>query len=447
MKPLLNHQADGLSFLRRRNWNGALFLEPGLGKTRIGLEVARRARRTLVMAPLNPAEYVWPQQHREWAGDMSFRLVRGTPKERARILFDEKPDIAVLNYELAHWLYDEVRARRKMPYDVCLLDESTYVKSSSSVAFRVFKALKPVFDAMIPMTGTPAENSLADLWGQLYMVDEGDALGAKIGVFRERYCRAVVRENYVSWVVSRAEELRQHAAHLCFVRRAIDCLDMPPLVFRDVQFDLSPKERKYYERTKRDHVIEIGDEAYTLENAGVALDKLRQITSGFVYDQERVAHPLGHSKADALRECVEEAQGRPMLIGFWYQGSKQLIRHALGYDAPAIDRHTSRRDKAMLFDMWRDGELPILLGQIKTVALGMNMQSPDASILFYDMPWSHGQHWQFIRRVWRQGQATRVVARRLIARQTVDNYVAWTLRRKQQAESDLMTTILEEELI
>lgn len=447
VKPLLNHQADGLSFLRRRSWNGALFLEPGLGKTRIGLEVARRARRTLVMAPLNPAEYVWPQQHREWAGDMSFRLVRGTPKERARILFDEKPDIAVLNYELAHWLYDEVRARRKMPYDVCLLDESTYVKSPSSVAFRAFKALKPAFDAMIPMTGTPAENSLIDLWGQLYMVDGGDALGAKIGVFRERYCRPVARENYVTWVVARAEELRRDAAPLCFVRRAVDCLDMPPLVFRDVEFDLSPAERRYYDRVKRDHVIEIGDEAYTLENAGVALDKLRQITSGFVYDEERVAHRIGDSKAKALVECVEEAQGRPMLIGFWYQGSKEAIRRALGRNVPAIDRHTSRSEKAMLFDMWRDGELPILLGQIKTVALGMNMQSPDASILFYDMPWSHGQHWQFIRRVWRQGQATRVVARRLIARQTVDNYVAWTLRRKQQAESDLMTTILEEELI
>jgi len=136
-----------------------------------------------------------------------------------------------------------------------------------------------------------------------------------------------------------------------------------------------------------------------------------------------------------------------MLIGFWYQGSKEAIRRALGRNVPAIDRHTSRAEKAMLFDMWRDGELPILLGQIKTVALGMNMQSPDASILFYDMPWSHGQHWQFIRRVWRQGQATRVVVRRLIARQTIDNYVAWTLKRKQQAESDLMTTILEEELI
>jgi SNF2 family DNA or RNA helicase len=447
VKPMLHHQADGLAFLRRRNWRGALFMEPGLGKTRLGIEVARQARRTLVMAPLNPAEYVWPQQCREWGRGMSMKLVRGSPKERARILFDEKPDIAVLNYELAHWLYDEVRARRRLPYDVCLLDESTYVKTADSVTFNVMKALRPAFDAMIPMTGTPAENSLTDVWGQLYMVDGGDALGKRVGVFRERYCRAVVRENYATWVVSRAAELRQDAAPLCFVRRADDCLDMPPLVFRDVEFALSPTERKYYERVKKDHVVTIGDEAFTLDNAGVALDKLRQITSGFVYDEERVPHRIGDSKARALVECVEEAQGRPMLIGFWYQGSKVAIRRALGHDVPAIDRFTPRREKAMLFDMWRDGELPLLLGQIKTVALGMNMQSPEGSVLFYDMPWSHGQHWQFIRRVWRQGQTTRVVARRLIARQTVDNYVAYVLRKKQREEESLMSTILDEELI
>lgn len=446
MKPMLNHQADGLAFLRRNNWQGAVFMEPGLGKTRLGYEIARRARRTLVLAPLNPAEFVWPQQHEEWASDMSFRLVKGTPKERARILFDEKPDVAVINYELLHWLYDEVARRRKLPYDVCLADESTHVKSGSSIAFRVMKALRPAFDAVIPMTGTPAENSLADLWGQLYMVDQGHALGEKIGVFRERYCSAVLRENYATWKVSRPEELRRAAAPLCFVRRAVDCLDMPPLTFRDVQFELTPKERAFYDKVRKTHIVPLA-EPIPLENAGVALDKLRQVTSGFVYDEERIAHPIGDSKVKALRECVEESFGRPLLVGFWYQGSKQAIFKSLGYEVPTIDRHTSRAQKALLLDMWRDGELPVLLGQVKTVALGLNMQSPEASVILYDMPWSHGQHWQFIRRVWRQGQRTHVIVRRLIARRTVDGYVAQVLKRKQQDEDDLMTTILNEELI
>lgn len=448
MKPLLRHQNDALAFLRRRGWRGALFMEPGLGKTRVGLEAARRARRTIVMAPLNPAMFVWPAQRQEWARDLSFALVRGSPKERARILFDQKPDIAVLNYDLVHWLYDEVAARRKLPYDLLILDESTAVKSSSSVAFRALQALEPAFDAVIPMTGTPAENSLHDLWGQLWFVDRGEALGKRIGVFRERYCSPVVKENYATWKVTRAQDLRRDAAPLCFVRRATDCLDMPPLIFNDVVFDLTSAERRFYETTRKHYIVELPDEPFTLANAGVALDKLRQITSGFVYDEERVAHVIERvpSKIRALEEAVDEAFGRPILVGFWYQGSKRLIQAAFP-NAPAIDRFTPPREKERLFAAWSRGELPILLGQVKTIALGMNMQSPDASVIFYDMPWSHGQHWQFIRRIWRQGQATKVVVRRLIARYTVDGYVASVLKRKQQAEDELLTTILEEELI
>ena len=445
MKPMLLHQKDARAFLRRRNYQGALFMEPGLGKTRVGLEIARDARRTLVLAPPNPAEFVWPAQAREWAPDLDVRLIRGTPQERARILFEEKPDVAVLNTTMLHWLYDEVRERRKMPYDLCLLDESTSVKSGNSIAYRALRGLRPAFDAVIPMTGTPAENSLADLWGQLWFVDQGVALGDRIGIFRERYCKPVMRENYVTWVVSRAEELRVHAAPLCFVRRATDCLDMPRLIFRDVEFKLTDDERTFYDRVKR-HVVPL-PEPIPLENAGVTLDKLRQVTSGFVYDEEKRAHFVGRSKAKAMIEGIDESFGQPVLIAFWYQASKGIIYEALKKQVPTIDRFTPKAEKARLFELWSKGKLPILLGQIRTLAYGMNMQSPDASIMFYDLPWSHGQHWQFIRRVWRQGQKTKVVVRRLIARSTVDGYVAQVLRRKELAEDELMETILDEELL
>jgi SNF2 family DNA or RNA helicase len=439
--PLIHAQSDCLAWMRRRDNRGAVFMEPGLGKTRVGFELAKTARRTLVFAPLNPVEFVWPEQQKQWAPDVHFRVVRGTPKERARILFDEKPEVAVINYELAHWFYDEVARRRKQPYELCLLDEATAAKNPASIAFRVLQNLHSSFDAVVPMAGTPAENSLADIWAPLWMVDEGRALGKRIGVFRERYCSRVLRDTYVSWKVSRARELREAAAPLCFVRRAVDCLDMPPLVHRDIWFELGKRERFYYEEMRREGVIPF-DEPLPLVNAGVELDKVRQVSSGFVYDDERRAHMLGTSKADALDEALEESFGQPQLIGFWYQGSKQAIYRKLGYECATIDRHTSKSQKEKYLRMWAQGKLRVLLGQIKTVALGLNMQSPKAGVIFYDMPWSHGLYWQFIRRIWRQGQATRVVVRRLIARATADGYVAASLRRKQIDEEHLIETIL-----
>lgn len=439
--PLIRAQSDCLAWMRRRNNRGAVFMEPGLGKTRVGFELASTARRTLVWAPLNPLEFVWPAQHKLWAADKHFAIVRGTPKERARILFDERPEVAVINYELAHWFYDEVARRRKQPYELCLLDEATAAKNPDSIAFRVLKNLHSSFDAVVPMAGTPAENSLADIWAPLWMVDEGKALGKRIGIFRERYCSRVLRDTYVSWKVTRKRDLREAAAPLCFVRRAVDCLDMPPLVHRDIYFDLAKRERRYYDDMVKHGVIPF-DDPLPLANAGVELDKLRQVSSGFVYDEERTAHVLGDSKSSALLEALEESFGQPQLIGYWYDGSRQRIADALGYEPATINRHTSRRQKEKWLRMWQHGKLRVLLGQIKTVALGLNMQSPQAGVLFYDLPWSHGLYWQFIRRVWRQGQATRVVVRRLVARTPTDGYVAASLKRKEADEIHLIDAIL-----
>lgn len=452
MRPLLQHQIDGERFLDRRNGRGALFMEPGLGKTRVAIRRALRGR-MVAFSTLDSCLIAWPEQCREWAGDLSWRVVRGSPKEREQILFDEKPDIAIINYELSHWFYDLIAERRKMPYDILCLDESSAVKNGESIAHRALIHLEHAFDEVVPMNGTPAGNSLHDVWGQLRFVGGGETLGEKVGVFRERYCRPVVRENYVRWAVARPEELRRDAAPYCFVRRANDCLDMPDLSHVDVRFDLNDRERHYYDRMKRHHVIPSPDPVL-LENAGVELDKLRQVCSGFVYIEDKigrkVTHGVGRSKAKVLQSCVEECQGRPILIGFWYQGSKSMARthiESMGIDAPVYDRFTPLPLKRRLMDQWRRGELPVLLGQIRTVAKSHNMQSPDASVLFYDMPWSHEYYWQFIRRVWRQGQRTRVVVRRLIARNTCENYVAWVLKQKQAEEEALQNIILEEEVI
>ncbi len=385
-----------------------------------------------------------------WMPDRSFKLVRGTPKEREHILFREKPEIAVLSYSSLHWLYDVVSRRKQLPYDLLILDESTAVKNGSSIAFRVLSALEEVFDGVIPMTGTPADNSLTDIWGQLYFVDRGETLGKKVGVFREFYCRPVLRENYVRWVCSRPVELRRDAAHLCHVRRADDCLDMPKLTFRDVTFRLGSTERRFFDSIDKRGVVPLSD-PFVCKNTGVAYDKLRQVSSGFVYDEERNAHRLGTSKYEAFVECVEESCGSPLFVGFWFSESartiNRLTREATGSEYPTIDGRTKPKEKLRLLRAWSAGEIPVLLGQIATIALGANMQSPHAGVLFYDMCWSHGQSWQFIRRVWRHGQSTAVVVRRLIGIDTKDAYVAAVLKRKQVEEADFMQAVLDEEAI
>ena len=434
-----------MAFLLRRRGRGALFLEPGTGKTRIGIDLAHEAR-TLVVAPLNPVEYVWPEETDKWAPYMSCVPIRGTPKERKEKLLSRSTDIAVINYELMPWLYEVARERRGLPYEILYLDESTKIKNHASVAFKVLKAIEGVFDAVVPVTGTPAPRSLADLWAQLYLVDRGKALGRNISQFREWFCTQIRKETYVDWIVSDVEGVIERATPLCFVRRAKDCVDMPPLQFQDRWFRLPPDAMRMYTRMRKTDMLMWEQDAILMKNRGVVSGKSQQITSGFYYDELGEPTEVHAEKVKEFADLVEEMHDVPLLTCFLFTHERDMIREQLGYDVPSIDSSSDRRVTADVLRRWRKGEIPVLLGQLTAIELGLNMQCPGAHVAFYTLPWSHQTFWQCIQRVWRQGQKTGVIVHMLKGKGTVDVRVAQVLEQREATENMLKQAVIDYEV-
>ena len=451
--PLLKHQRDGLRFLRRRNGFGALFMEPGLGKSRIALEYAMETMaKTVIFAPARACELVWPEQAELWAGSLTYGIATGSmsPAKREKLIYDENPDLLFINYELAFWFYERMRDRRCNPYDALVLDESTRIKSNSSVSFRALKACRDAFDACCVMTGTPAPQSLHDLWAQLWMVDKGVALGQKITHFHVKYCAELVYENYRRWTVIEPEALLRDIEGLCIVRRAKDCLDMPSLITRELLVELSAQSRRVYQRAAKERIVSLPDEPdeHALANAGVALSKCRQIASGFFYVTEdlhgqAVTRPVrlrSHEKLDALIDLIEERNGSPLLVVYCYDEEVAMLKEK--YPELVIYNSSTTRD---VIQRWRDGQIPVLAGQAQAVSLSVNMQSPDAGVCFFSMPWSFLDYLQSIMRVWRQGQKSNVVVYKLIAKDTVDEYVNLVLQQRASIDETLKTEILNQE--
>lgn len=440
--PPRKHQDEAIRFLEKRGGRGALFMEPGTGKTRIGIELAHEAR-TLVVAPLNPVEFVWPEETEKWAPYLSCVPIRGTPKEREAKLLSRHTNIAALNYELLPWLYDVARRHRGLPYDILYLDESTKIKSNGSVGFKVLKALEGVFDAVVPATGTPAPHSLADLWSQLYLVDRGRALGKNITQFREWFCTPVPQNNYTEWLVTDPEGVIERATPLCFVRRAKDCVDMPPLAWQERWFRLPPDVMRMYQRLRKQDMLVWERDAIVMKNRGVVSGKSQQVTSGFYYDELGEPHEVHREKVREYANLVEEMQGVPLLTCFLFTHERDMIRRELGYDVPSIDSSSDRRTTADVLRRWRRGEIPVLLGQLTAVELGLNMQCAGAHVAFYALPWSHQTFWQCIQRVWRQGQETGVIVHMLKGHATVDLRVAQVLKDREATESMLKQAVLD----
>jgi SNF2 family DNA or RNA helicase len=159
-----------------------LALEMGLGKTSSTLTAVSDlldeflAHKVLVVAPLRVALSVWQDEIRTWdhLRHLSITSVLGTERQRLAAL-QRVTDIYTINRENLPWLVTHYG--KKWPFDVIVIDESSSFKSASSQRFKALKKVAPECQYMVLLTGTPAPNSLLDIWSQMYLIDFGATLG------------------------------------------------------------------------------------------------------------------------------------------------------------------------------------------------------------------------------------------------------------------------------
>lgn len=172
-----------------------LFLEMGLGKTVTTLTAIEEliyqrwaVRKVLVVAPKKVAEATWQTEALKWEHlkHLRFSTVLGTAQQRRRAL-EADADVYVINRENVPWLVKELG--HGWFFDMVVVDESTSFKSHQSQRFKALKAVLPRISRMVILTGTPAPNSLEDLWSQIYLLDGGKRLGRNITAFRQAYFR------------------------------------------------------------------------------------------------------------------------------------------------------------------------------------------------------------------------------------------------------------------
>ena len=173
----------------------ALFLDCGLGKTLITLTAlwdlildSFDCGKVLVIAPKRVAEDTWPKELAKWdhLKGLSYALVIGTEKQRREAL-RQKAFLYIINRENVAWLVDNYR----WDFDTLVIDELSSFKSSKAQRFRALKRVRPLVKRVIGLTGTPAPNTLIDLWPQIYLLDMGKRLGRFITGYRERFFTAI----------------------------------------------------------------------------------------------------------------------------------------------------------------------------------------------------------------------------------------------------------------
>lgn len=425
-----------------------LLLDMGLGKTAITLTAVNNllfdsfeAHRVLVIAPLRVARDTWPEELGKWEhlSDLRFSVAVGTEAERKAALW-KQADIYIINRENVQWLVEE--SGMPFDFDTVVVDELSSFKSHQSKRFRSLMKVRPKVKRIIGLTGTPSSNGLMDLWAEFRLLDMGQRLGRFIGQYRADYFLPDKRNGQVifSYKPLPDAEKRIYAkiADITISMKSTDHLRMPELVSSEYTVLLSEAERERYEEMKRDLILQLPDGEVTAANAAALSGKLCQMANGAVYgDTGEVSH-IHDRKLDALEDIIEAANGKPLLIAYWFKHDLARITDRLRN----IHIPFSKLDTADSIKRWNNGELPVALIHPASAGHGLNLQSGGCHLVWFGLTWSLELYQQTNARLWRQGQSAKtVVVQHIVAKGTIDERVLKALSEKDRTQTALIEAV------
>ena len=429
-----DYQIEALTWLLQRPHAG-LFLDMGLGKTSICLaaisELRRRGlvKKTLVIAPMRVCYSVWPAERDKW-DDFDHLTVTNWHKYPGAA----PGDITVVNPERVAGLAASLSLRQ---FDHIIFDESSLWKAHDSKRFKAMKSEIGRIGRRWILTGTPAPNSLMDVWAQIYLLDLGASLGRFITHFRNAFCKLDFTGFNWSLVPGATDEIYSRIKPLVLRMDAKDHLDMPDLIVNPVVVDLPPAARETYDQFERDFFTVINEQDIEAPTAAVLGMRLRQIANGGIYSSAG-AEVVHDEKVSALKELVDTL-GKPLLCFYEFKHDVERIRPAFKDE---IINLSDCKDPDKVIADFNAGKIKLLMAHAGSAGYGNNLQGSCSNIAFFGLPWSLGNYLQAIARVWRQGQQSAVVTiHHIIARHTRDERVSAALAVKDATQSALMKAL------
>ncbi len=420
----------------------AVFLEMGLGKSVITLTALFDLildqfliRKVLVIAPLRVARDTWPLEIRKWdhLSGLTYSVVVGNESERRTALM-RTADIYIINRENVDWLI--TKSGIPFDFDMVVIDELSSFKSHQAKRFKSLLKARPSVKRIVGLTGTPSSNGLMDLWAEFRLLDLGQRLGRYISHYRAAYFMPDKRNAEVIFsykpLPGAEDAIYQRISDVTISMKSCGYLKLPECVINEVPAVMDDKEMAVYDRFREYMVTKIKDKEIDAANAAVLSGKLLQMANGAVYDEEKVSCHIHDRKLDALEDLIEGANGKPVLIAYWYQHDAERIRA----------RFTVREIKTSQdIEDWNAGKISAAIIHPASAGHGLNLQAGGSTLIWFGLTWSLELYQQTNARLHRQGQKDTVIIHHIIAKGTIDEDVMKALRKKEKTQDALINAV------
>lgn len=420
----------------------AVLLEMGLGKSVITLTAIYElmlnrfeVQKVLVIAPLRVARDTWPAEIEKWEHltGLTYSVAIGTEAERLAAL-RHPAHLYLINRENVDWLI--TKSGIPFDFDMVVIDELSSFKSHAAKRFKSLLKVRPTVKRMVGLTGTPSSNGLMDLWAEFRILDMGQRLGRYITHYRNNFFVPDKRNQQMIFSykprAGAEDAIYRLISDITISMKSADFLKMPECIINEVPVALSEKEWSVYQALKEDMVVDLKDEEIDAVNAAALSGKLLQMANGAVYNEEKEVIHIHDRKLDALEDLIEGANGKPVLVAYWYNHDLQRIKER--FSVREIKTSQDIKD-------WNNGDIPVAVIHPASAGHGLNIQFGGSTIIWFGLTWSLELYQQTNARLWRQGQKSTVVIHHIIAKDTIDEDVMRALRKKEKIQSALIDSV------
>lgn len=413
----------------------ALFQQCGLGKTVSALTAIAdiNPQRVLIVAPLRVAKTVWHNEALKWEHlqNLAFSICVGTPAQRLNAL-NSNAQIHVINIDCLSWLVKDSAVKPK--YDMIVFDEFSLLKSHSSQRFKAAKALCKNIERVVGLTGSPAANSIHDLWSQLFLLDSGERLFKTVSAFRAQWFDVGYNQYTFKPKPAAMNEITAKIDDICLSMKAEDYLDMPAIVHNKILVEMSLPAQEVYKEIRKELIVEVDKETIAVANAAVLVGKCIQIANGFLYDENKNTLVLHQAKGDALESIISETNA-PILLFYTFKADLQTIKQRFS-QVQTLQDNSEQKVKD-----WNDGKIPLLACHPASAGHGLNLQQGGNVIVWYGLTHSLELFEQANARIHRQGQTKTVIIHYILAENTIDIAVLAALRNKEKVQDAVFNSL------
>lgn len=452
-KTLRFYQKTGFKWLKvldNYKFGGILADDMGLGKTIQMLSIVydyvervdRKERRaSLVVSPSSLA-LNWQNESKKFTTELRTLVIRGNAQEREKQLRRiNEYDIIITTYDL---LKRDVEVYKDLNYQFryIIADEAQYLKNSTTQNAKCIKELKA--DTRYALTGTPIENSLAELWSIFDYIMPGYLFSYK--KFKTIYETPIVRDNDKKAL----NKLKMLIEPFVLRRTKKEVLtELPEKTITVLNNQMKEEQEKIYmnylARAKADVANALDVNAYPRSQMQIlaALTRLRQICchpSLFVEGYEE-----GSSKLEQCMEIVRDATegGHKILLFSGYTSMLKIIEEELkktGINYFKLTGSTKVEDRIGLVDEFNENkDVKVFLISLKAGGTGLNLTGADM-VIHYDPWWNASAENQATDRAYRIGQKNNVQVYKLITENSIEEKIYNLQQRKTELIDNMLDT-------